>query len=275
MRSGTVRLSSKRANIKISVKRTSRKALERLINIELLYQEGLKHKFDGLLEEAEERYQREVMKAGGEAKLSAALACNTTPLNNLRKSIFRNLVINRYLEQEVYSHISVTEEEAHAFYNRNASLFFAPAAVRARQVLIRVKSWKDRAVTESAYSRAMMVHDKAVRGTDFEDLLQSFPGDPYNTARSIDMGLIRQGTMPKVIDSNIFALEIGEYTPPIKTRLGFHIIQVIDKKPATVRPFEEVRKFIISKLTHKKAAMMISKILVDLRSGSKIEVVKY
>ncbi len=273
VRSGTIKLKSNKSKIQISVRRTSRKALERLIDIELLYQEGLKHKFEGLIGEAEERYQREIMKAGGETKLSAALACNATPQDDLRKSIFRNLVINRYLTQEVYSRITVSEEDARLFYSRNQALFSVPAAVRARQILVRVRSWKDRETTETAYSKAMMIHEEAVKGADFADLVHRYSEDSFADTRDGDMGLIRQGTMPKVIDSNIFALKAGGYTRPIKTRLGFHIIQVVDLKPATVRPFDEVREFIISKLTHKKAARIISVLLKDFRAKARIEIV--
>ncbi|MFV1957724.1 MAG: SurA N-terminal domain-containing protein, partial [bacterium] len=120
-RSGTITIGSAQGKIKVSIRRASRQTLDRLINIELLYQEGLKHKFTGLSEETEKRYQKEVLKAGGEERLAAALACNKTAKEHLKRSILRNLVINRYLEKEVYSRIPVTDMEIREYYKRNLS----------------------------------------------------------------------------------------------------------------------------------------------------------
>ncbi len=272
-RSGTITIGSAQGKIKVSIRRASRQTLDRLINIELLYQEGLKHKFTGLSEETEKRYQREVLKAGGEERLAAALACNKTAKEHLKRSILRNLVINRYLEKEVYSRIPVTDMEIREYYKRNLSRFTTPESVRARQVLIRVRSWKKPEESESAYSKAVKIHREASNGADFKELALKYSRDTYGGSRGGEMGLIQKGSMPRVIDSNLFAISVGEYTKPIKTRLGYHIIQVTEKNPSSVRTLDDVKNYIVARIRRAKAKTMISKLVVDLRSKSKIEVI--
>ncbi len=272
-RSGTIMIGSAKGKIKVSIRRASRKVLDRLINIELLYQEGLKHRFTGLSVETEKRYQREVMKAGGEEELTAALACNTTVQQDLKKSIFRNLVINRYLEKTVYSHISITDGEIREYYNRNLSRFTTSESVRARQVLIRVWAWKKPEETESALSKAMKIHKEASTGVDFKELALKYSEDTYGGTRGGEMGLIQKGSMPRVIDSNLFAMSVGEYTKPIKTRLGYHIIQITEKTPSSVRSLDEVKDHIVVRIRNSKAKAMISRHVAELRSKSKVEVV--
>ncbi len=50
-----------------------------------------------------------------------------------------------------------------------------------------------------------------------------------------------------------FAMQPGEISDLVKTQYGFHIIKVTDKKPAIVRPLDEVRDQIVDQLTSERA----------------------
>ena len=109
---------------------SSGNTLNKLVDIELLYQESLKHRFRGLIEESDQRYQAEVKRLGGENKLAAALQCNNMSLEQFRKTIFRNLSIKRLLNKLVYSRIQVTEDEIREYYELNKEMFRHPGTIR-------------------------------------------------------------------------------------------------------------------------------------------------
>ena len=61
-------------------------------------------------------------------------------------------------------------------------------------------------------------------------------------------------------------LQAGEISAPVQTRLGFHIIKLIDLQPARQRAFEEARDEIALELQNQKRAAAVQKLVVDLSS---------
>lgn len=248
------------------------RALRRLIDIELLYQEGLKQSFPGLDEEVERRYRMELARIGGKERLSAALSCINMDIRDLKKNIFRNLVINHYLDKAVYSRIHVSPAAIEPFYSANLEMYRVARAAHVNQIFIRVKTWKDKSEVHSALSRARLIHNEAEKGSDFASLARKYSQDPAAGATAGDMGLIQEGNLHNSIEKIIFSLPEGGISPPVETRGGFRIFKVVSYRPSAYRPLNEVRDEIVAKLRRKKARAMISELVEVLRSKAKIEI---
>ncbi len=59
--------------------------------------------------------------------------------------------------------------------------------------------------------------------------------------------------MVRPFDHVAFSMKKGEISDPVRTRFGFHIIKIVDIKPAHTRPFEGVKGEIVRKLKLIKA----------------------
>ncbi len=257
----------------VSSEHITDEALKRLIDIELLYQEGLKHRFPGIEEKVEKRYRAEVSRMGGEEQLSEALSCVDMTGEDLKKTIFRNLTINSYLEKAVYSNINVSEEELEEYYESNKDQFMNPPSVRARQILIKVKTWSSTRAVQSAESRASMVHGEAVKGSDFIMLARKYSEDPSAGSTGGDMGIIYRGNIHKPVESIIFSLPSGGISRPVRSRYGFHIFKIDSVKPSTYRALNDVRDECMTKLRRSKSKAMILDLLTELRSKASIEII--
>src|SRR5262249_24165240 len=75
-----------------------------------------------------------------------------------------------------------------------------------------------------------------------------FSQDPGSATSGGDVGFFTRERMVKEFSDTSFALPVGGVSQPVKTRFGYHIIKVDEKKPAGVRPFEEVRSEIRMRL---------------------------
>ncbi|UCF29956.1 MAG: peptidylprolyl isomerase [bacterium] len=250
----------------------SEMALHRLIDIELLYQEGLKLRLPGIEEEVERRYAAELERLGGSEGMAAALACVEMTPEDLKRKIFRNLTIKGYLDREVYRKIVITDVEIQAYYRANPHRFSRPEAARIKQILIRVKTWGDPSAIEEAHHKAQTVYGAAVKGTDFMLLARRYSEDPSGASASGDMGVITRGNLQTHIDSVIFSLPPGGISQPVKSRRGYHIFKVVSVDPSAIRPLEEVTGQIIARLRHMKSKSMINELLDGLRSRAKIEI---
>jgi parvulin-like peptidyl-prolyl isomerase len=251
----------------------NKKTLNRLVDIELLYQESLKHRFRGLIEESERRYQLEVKRFGGEDKLISTLECNEMSSEQFRKAIFRNQSIKRLLDKLVYSSIQVTADEIREYYELNKDKFRKPSSVRVRQILIRVPSEPGDNKWRRAEERAHMIYRDASEGADFVRLARRHSDDPVSASSGGDIGSIQKGNQPSVFNTVIFSLKAGAVTKPIRSHQGFHIIKIVSTTSSTMKTIEEVKPYITTLTRRKKAREMISRLISDLKDKAEIKII--
>ncbi len=246
--------------------------LHRLIDIELLYQESLKHRFPGLVEEAEERYQLEVRRLGGEEKLHSALLCNDLTPEQFRKIIFRNLSIKRLLDKEVFSRITVAEEDVIDYYETHREKFRKPESVRLRQIFIKARMENREEGWREAENRAREIYQSALTGLDFVNLARRFSEDPASAGVGGDLGLIEKGNLQSPFGTFVFTLQSGTITEPLRSRNGFHILKIVSSHPPEIMTLEEAREQIITRIRKKRAKGLVSELLKGLRSSADIQV---
>jgi parvulin-like peptidyl-prolyl isomerase len=60
--------------------------------------------------------------------------------------------------------------------------------------------------------------------------------------RGGDLGFFSQLPVPPDFFAAIIKMRVGEISKPIRTRLGFHIIQLTDREPPRRMTFDEARE---------------------------------
>ena len=101
-------------------------------------------------------------------------------------------------------------------------------AVRARHILISYKGASRATVArskEEARKLAESVREMALKpGADFAALVQKYSDAP-DKSRGGDVGVFDRGLMIAAFENAAFALKVGEISPMVETRYGFHILQ--------------------------------------------------
>jgi len=82
---------------------------------------------------------------------------------------------------------------------------------------------------------AQKVFERLKAGENFEQLAYQYSIDPMAKRNRGDMGYFLRGSAPEEFEKVVFRLEVGEITPPFKTKYGYHIVKMIDKKPNAER----------------------------------------
>ncbi len=105
------------------------------------------------------------------------------------------------------------------------------------------------------------------KGADFAALAKKYSTDP-NAKSGGDLGYFGHDDMVAEFADAAFALPAGQYTKtPVKTKFGWHVIKVEDRRLSKPPSFEEARE----ELSHDLAHDVIDAKLQELRGAAKIE----
>lgn len=106
--------------------------------------------------------------------------------------------------------------------------------VRASHILIRVESNASPADTLAAYNRIVGLKKRIEKGEDFASVAKGKNGseDPSAINNGGDLGYFNAFQMVYPFEEKAFTTAVGSVSEPFRTRFGYHIVKVTDKRPA-------------------------------------------
>ncbi len=186
----------------------------------------------------------------------------------LRNRFRDQLLMQKLVNYEVRSRVSVSPGEVSEYYKGHPEEFSQGDRVRLQHILIR--SGGARTVEEAKnFAEALVVQIKS--GKSFEELAKTY-SEAAEAAEGGQMGWMEKGQLLGSIDEQVFALGAGELTPPIQSSLGFHIFKVLEKETSAVKPLLEVRNDIQEQISREKTNVRLEKWISDLRKNAYISI---
>ncbi|WP_312780131.1 peptidylprolyl isomerase [Acidovorax temperans] len=135
------------------------------------------------------------------------------------------------------------ESLARANYKAKPERFKVDEQVRARHILIAGKE-------AAARAQAEKVLEEIKAGADFAKLAAERSADKGSAAKGGDLGFFGRGKMVPEFEAAVFALQAtGDLSGVVESQFGYHIIQLQEKKPASIRSFEEVKDELIKEVS--------------------------
>lgn len=149
--------------------------------------------------------------------------------------------------------------------------------VRASHILVRMEQNASPADTLAAYNRIMSLKKRIENGEDFVLVAKAKNGsdDPSAATNGGDLGYFTAFQMVYPFEEKAYTTEIGKVSDPFRTRFGYHIVKVTDKRPArgtikTAHIMVAVPKT-ASEEDMKNAEKKINEIYDKLKKGEKFE----
>jgi peptidyl-prolyl cis-trans isomerase D len=153
------------------------------------------------------------------------------------KRSFQVVVVD---QDKVEKSINVTDAQLRAAYTSNMDNFRTPERVHVRHILIGTVDKSD-ADKKALLAKAQDLDKKLKAGANFEELAKANSDDPGSKDKGGDLGWVVRGQMLPEFEKAVFTLKPKEISDIVTTQVGYHIIQVLEKEPARVKPFDEVK----------------------------------
>jgi peptidyl-prolyl cis-trans isomerase C len=172
----------------------------------------------------------------------------------------RNLLNNRLLESVNQAGFEVSVEDAKKYFEENPEEFDRPERVNVRHILV--------ATVEQAKDLLSQVR----KGASFEKLAREHSQDNFSKERGGELGAFNRKQRPDLAEAAFAIKKPGGLTGPVKTKRGFHILQLVARFPAQKDKFEKIRDSLINRLRARRRQDAKKQLLSAAREKAQIKV---
>ncbi len=225
--------------------------LERVVDHYLILEYG-KQQGLSVSDEELENAVREIKKDYAEKDFQELLLKGYIEYGEWKEGLREQLLIKKITAKVSAAGPTVTVEEIKAYYDSHPEEFQRPAMVRFRQIVTRSKEEADN------------LQKRLAQGGDMASTVAQSSKVPAS-AGSLEPGWFAKGDLDESIEKVVFALPVGKVSGVVETPYGFHIFEVMGRKPEGVRSLHEAMTDIEIKLRSERLEAAYAEWLQHLR----------
>jgi peptidyl-prolyl cis-trans isomerase SurA len=216
------------------------------------------------------------------------LASRKMTVDDLKSQLRRDLTIQKLINKEITSHITITDGDVASFYNANkASFNLAEPQIHMAQIAVtsvpdpNVRNLKNSKAKNEAEARQKIleIETRLKKGgpeSDFSMLAQNYSEDPQSAPNGGDMGFVPESALEKAnpeLRKMVASLQPGGVSPIIHTQEGYRILKVISKEPAGQRELNDprVQQSIRETLLNRKDQLLKAAYYEVARNATRVE----
>lgn len=167
----------------------------------------------------------------------------------VRDRILGNFRIETYLAERV------NEDTMRALYDAQNSLIGRGEERRVRQIVV-----PDEAT-------ALTVVQRLEDEEDFAQLVAEFSIDEASRGEDGELGWVSRDMLPEATQSVVYRTPEGGRSAPVESEVGWHVIEVLDRRSPAPRSYEETKEDIQRFMTFEA----IQSLMADLREAAEVE----
>jgi len=259
------------------LKEIEKKALDQIINSELIYKYAKDNKLDKADKKQIDQQVKDLKKRLPKGdSLEKVLKRSNLTLEELRDDFKKDIVVvnvskSKTAEFKKKAEDTVNDAFLRDYYKKNLDKFKEPEQIHLRTILVKADPSGGQRVWNESYKKAEEIAKLAKEGKDFAALAKERSEDPFAKSGG-DMGWAHKGSLFPEIEDAAAKLKPGEISSPVMTIYGYHIIKLEGRKPSVQKKFEELNiKKLESELEQKEQKNLWNSWLESLKKTAKIE----
>ncbi len=257
--------------------------LDELINNEILIEKAKKLNMEASDGEVEDKFT-ELKSPYTEDEFQKQLRERGVSVDDLKRDLRRQLSIQKLLNREVLSKISITDQDVSDFYNSNKAQFnVAEPQFRLAQIVVtprkepQVRNRKNDDATNDAEAqrKVKMLVDRLNSGADFSQLAMDYSEDMNSAATGGDLGYVPESALNQSdpqLKKIVLELKPGQVSSPIQLKDGVRILKLITRESPGLRGLADpsVQQTIRDTLRNRKEQLLRSAYLATVRDDARV-----
>lgn len=256
--------------------------LDELINNQILLSHAAHAKVTASEAEVDDRIAQ-LRSPYSDEEFQKKLSTDGLTIEQLRSDVRDSLIINKLINKEIESRISVSDGEIRAFYERNKSNYSVPETeYHLAQILVtperdqQTRNLKNDDATSAvaAQRKIQALYARLNAGEDFATVAQDYSEDPRSASGAGDMGFLPVSSLDAnpLLKKAVLSLQVGGISGIIQSSSGFHIIRLlgIEKPGQHDLSDPKVESSIRQTLNNEKEQLLKAAYIGDLRNRAKV-----
>jgi parvulin-like peptidyl-prolyl isomerase len=202
---------------------------------------------------------REIQKDYNEKDFQEILLRGFIDFQEWKEALREQLLLRKIVNKAAEEMEPVAFQDIKAYYDAHQEEFSQPAAVRFRQIVTSTKEEAERALKRLNGGEDM--------GSIIEEYVKA-KGKEYGG----EVDWVAKGDLDESVEKVIFTLPVGKISNVVETPYGFHLFEVLDRRPEGMRSFPEAISEIEAKLEREKQEAFITQWVESLRAVIPVKV---
>ncbi len=177
---------------------------------------------------------------------------------------FKYMVVD---QAQAAAAVEIKPGEVERYYNENRDRFRVQDRARVTHILLKTTDKKEDEI-KKIEAKAQEVLKQIRAGKDFAALAKEHSEDTASAQKGGEIGWITRGQTVPEFEEKAFSMKPGEITDVIKTQYGLHIIKLLERQQARLKPLSEVEAAVREELARDRRELERSKLADRARSAA-------
>jgi peptidyl-prolyl cis-trans isomerase SurA len=150
----------------------------------------------------------------------------------LRDDVRKNLMVQR-MQQTKFASIEASRREVEEFFETyKDSIGQIPEKVTLYHIFRNPKA--NERIKKKSQDLAQSLLDSIKAGADFAEIATVYSDDPGSASQGGDLGFVKRGIFYPEFEAAAFALDKSEISDVVESPVGFHIIQMLERRGESI-----------------------------------------
>lgn len=207
-----------------------------------------------------------------EARFKEALKQEGLSMDDLRRNLERQMLVSQVQRVEILDKISISDEEARAYYAQHRNEFTSPTEITLREILLEVPTTErgvNVAQDDTVRASAEDVRKRLLAGEPFPRLAGELSAASSKANGGL-IGPIHSDELAPQLRDLLASMNVGDITGVLRAQRGYQILKLESRTDSKVKTFEEARGDIGNRIGEQKLKGEREKYLDRLREQATI-----
>lgn len=251
-----------------------RQLVEKLVLTQLLLAKATDQDRKNAAEKVAKLIEKQKVEAKSEARFEAQVRAAGMSPETFQKQLEERAVCEEVLDRELRPMLDVTDEKVRSAYDQNSKDFRRPERVRLKQIVLSTRAPSGAALSDTEREEkrllAQKLEDRLKKGEDLTALAREYSDDPGGRERGGEYVFPVNRMVPE-LETAIARMPTNQISGVITTPYAFHLVQVLERLPGELTPFEEVRESLKAKLELEATQTQLPEYQKKLFEEAKVE----